>query len=46
MDKGKIPIDDPPGHQAYMEVPEGQAGFAETDKPSYVSRDDVMDTLR
>ena len=29
-------MDDPPGHQAYMEVPEGLAGFAETDKPSYV----------
>ena len=43
---GEVTIADSPGHQTDMEVPEGLTGFAETDKPSYVSRDDVMDTLR
>ena len=39
-------MDDLPGYQEDMEVLECLAGFAETDKLSYVSRDDVMDTLR
>lgn len=33
---GEVTIEDSLGHQTDMGIPEGLAGFAETDKPSYV----------